>query len=81
MRRHRQHVDAERLDAHRDLAGRLHRIGVKQRATAVRDGRQLSDRLDGANFVIGVHHRHHRRVIGKGVAQCRGRHNSGLIDL
>ena len=42
VRRHRQHVDAERLDVHRDLASRLNGIGVKQRAAVVRDARASS---------------------------------------
>ena len=37
VRRQRQQIDAERADVDRDLADRLHRVGVHQRAALVRD--------------------------------------------
>ena len=37
VRRERQQVDAERAHVHRNLADRLHGVGVKQRAARVRD--------------------------------------------
>ena len=44
VRRERQQIDAERLDVDRDLAGRLHGVGVEQRAARLGDARQLARR-------------------------------------
>ena len=51
------------------LADRLHGIGVKQRAAAVGDARQLGHRLDRAELVVGVHHRHEGGVVGERLFQ------------
>ena len=59
-----QQIDAERRDVERQLAGRLHGVGVEQRAARVGDGGELGDRLDGADLVVGVHHRDQRGAIG-----------------
>ena len=67
--RDRQQVDAERAHVDRNLAGALHRVGVKQRAALVRDRGELRDRLDGADLVVGVHHRDERGVVGDRLAQ------------
>ncbi len=60
----REEVDAECRDVERQLAGRLHGVRVEQRAAGMGDGRQLGDRLDGPDLVVGVHHRHHRGAVG-----------------
>ena len=44
------------------FADRLHRVGVQQRAVLVRDGGELGDRLNRADLVVRVHHRHERGV-------------------
>jgi len=80
VRRHRQHVHAERLDVDRDLAGRLDRIRVKQRAPLVRGARQLCDRLNRPDFVVRVHHRDDRRVVRERLAQRRRRDDAALVD-
>ena len=51
-------------DAHRQLARRLHGVGVEQRAVAAGDGGQVGHRLDRAYLVIGVHDRYEGRAIG-----------------
>ena len=48
VRRQRQRVDAQRVDVDVELSGRLHRVGVKQRARFVRDARQRRDVVDVA---------------------------------
>jgi hypothetical protein len=49
------------------FAQRLHRIGVHLDATLARDLRDLHDRLDRADLVVGVHDRDQPRVIADGV--------------
>ena len=44
VRRQRRQIDRRRLDVERHLAGRLHRVGVQQRAMRVRNLRQLGQR-------------------------------------
>jgi len=58
----RQQVDAERIDVERDLAGRLGRVGMHQAAVGARQPGDLGDRLEGADLVVGVHHRDQCRV-------------------
>ena len=70
VRRQRQQIDAERLDVDRDLAHRLHGVGVHERAVLVCDRGQFRDRLDGADLVVRVHHRDQRRVLGHRLAQA-----------
>ena len=62
VRRDRQQIDAQRLHVDRNLAGGLHRVGVKQRTVRLGDRGELRDRLNRADLVVGVHHRHERRV-------------------
>ena len=65
VRRERQQIDAERPRVDRNLRHRLHGVGVEERAARVRERRQFGNRLDGADFVIGVHHRDERRLVGQ----------------
>jgi hypothetical protein len=51
--RDRQQIDAERAHVDRNLAGALHGVGMEQRAALVRERRDLRDRLNGADLVIG----------------------------
>ena len=80
VRRHRQQIDAELPDVHRYLARALHGIGVKQRPVSMGDGGELGDRLDRADLVVGVHHRHEGRVVGHGLAQPVGRHDPARVE-
>ena len=70
--RNRQQVDAERADAHRQLARGLHGVGVEQRPVAAGDGGQVGHRLDRAYLVIGVHDRYEGRAIGNQPTQGVG---------
>jgi hypothetical protein len=49
----RQHVDRGVGQIHRDLADRLHRVGVEKRTDLLRHDRQLLDREDGPRLVVG----------------------------
>ncbi len=80
MRRQRQQVDAERPDVHRDLAHRLHRVGVHQGPVLVGNRRERRDRLDGADFIVRVHHGDERCVAGYGVAEAIDRNNPCVVD-
>ncbi len=64
VRRERQQVSAEGAHVHGNLGDRLHGIGVEERATRVRDARQVGDRLHRADLVVGVHDRDERRLVG-----------------
>ncbi len=79
VRGDRQQIDAERADIDRQLAGGLHRIGMKQRAALVRHRGELGDWLHGADLVVGVHDRHERRVVGDRFAQAIHRHDAADI--
>ena len=48
--------------------------------SANRDPREFRDRLDRANLVVGVHHRHQRGLVGEGLAQDFRVDNPGLVD-
>ena len=76
----RQQVDAERRDVERQLAGRLHGVGVEQRAAGVGDGGELGDRLDGADLVVGVHHRDQRGAVGDGGREGGRIDDAGAVD-
>ena len=75
-----QQIDAERRDVDRQLAGGLHGVGVEQRAARVGDGGELGDRLDGADLVVGEHHRDQRGAIGDQGGQGVGRDDARAID-
>jgi hypothetical protein len=75
-----QQIHAERRDVERQLAGRLHGVRVEQRTARVGDRGELGDRLDGADFVVGEHHRHQRGAIGDHGGQGIWRHDAGSID-
>ena len=53
----RERVDAELVERERQPAGRLHGVGVDERARRVGDRGELGDRLHGADLVVGVLHR------------------------
>ena len=65
MRRERQQVGAERPDVDRNLRDRLHGVGVEERAAGVRQPREIGQGLHGSDLVVGVHHRHERRLVGQ----------------
>ena len=77
VRRDREQIDAERGHVDRQLAGRLHGVGVEQGAVPVRDVGQLRDRLHRADLVVGVHHGDERRVAGDGRLQSRRLDDAG----
>src|SRR5215471_8361937 len=53
--RKRQQIDAEIIDAGRNLADRLSGVGVEQDAVLVGNSGTLRNRLDRADLVVGVH--------------------------
>ena len=70
----RQQVDAERLDVERQLAHRLRGVCVDEHAALVRHGRDLGDRLNRADLVVGVHHAdEHRPGLDRPAHVVRGR--------
>ena len=79
MRGERQQVDAERAHVHRNLADRLHGVGVHQRSALVGDRRDRRDRLNRSDLVVRVHHRHDGGLVGDHVPEPLGRRDAGLI--
>ena len=67
MRRQGQRLHIQRGKFHRDLAQRLHRIGMHDRAGTFCPFAHRRNILDHAGFVVGEHHRHQDRFFG----QCR----------
>ena len=58
--RQREQIHAERTHVDRNLRRRLHGVGVHERAMLVRDRGNGGDRLNRADFVVGVHHGYDR---------------------
>ena len=56
----RQHVDFGRFQVDRNLADRLHRVGVEQRAGVMGHLGELRDREDRPGLVVGPHDRRDR---------------------
>jgi len=66
----RHHVDFQLLQVDLDLAGGLSRVDVEQDALRTKQLANGSDVVDGADFVVHMHHRHQNGVF----AQCRFDH-------
>src|SRR6185503_13260314 len=58
----RQEIDLERIDVDKDLSNRLCRIGVNDCTDCVCPLRDLTDRLNRADLVVGVDQRDERHV-------------------
>ncbi len=66
-----------------ELADRLDRVGVDRDAELVGDRRQLADRLDGPDLVVGPHHGRQRdapRVLLDGRPESLGRDPAQPVD-
>ena len=65
VRRRRQQVDAEPPGVDAEVRGRLHGVGVHQRARVARvdAAADLGDVVDRADLVVRVHHGDERRVV------------------
>src|SRR5262245_65052597 len=55
MAGNRQKIDAEVVDAGRDLADGLRRVGMEQGAVLMGNAGAVLDRLDGADLIVGMH--------------------------
>ena len=71
VRAERRQVDLQLVDVERNLADRLHRVGVEQDALLLRDRADLGDRLDDADLVVGGHDRDEDRLVGDRVRAAR----------
>ena len=69
VRAERQQIDLQVVDVDRDLADRLHGVGVEQDPLLLRDRADLGDRLQHADLVVGGHDRDEDRLVGDGGAQ------------
>ncbi len=58
----RQHINIIRFNVHGDMPYRLHRVGVKNHAARTAEPAYFGNRLNCANFVIGVHYGNQSRV-------------------
>ena len=75
-----QQIAADRLHIDRHLARRLHRIGMEVHIGFLRDGADLSHRLQCADLVVGHHHADELRIRPKGTAYVLGINHAGRID-
>ena len=82
VRREREQVDAQAVDVEVERAGRLHGVGVEGDARVVRldDARDLGDRLDGADLVVGVHDGDQGRVGAQGAREVVGVDEALAVD-
>ena len=69
VRREREQIHAQFIDIHRDFAGGLRGVGVQERPCAVRQARDLRDRLKHTNLVVRRHHAHEQRRSPQGAFQ------------
>ena len=72
-------VDLLGLHVDRNVADRLHRVGVEPDAPFAAELADLGDRQDGADLVIRVHDRHERRVGADGVRDLLRRDEAPLV--
>ena len=73
-------IDAERVDVERNFSGGLHGVGVKEDVVLRGDLADLFERLDGAEFVVGVHDGDERGLRADGIADGFGIDQAVLID-
>ena len=66
-----RHVHLQIVDVERNLADRLHGVGVEQDALLLRDRADLGDRLNHADLVVGGHDRDEDRLVGDGGRAAR----------
>ncbi len=65
----------------RQKRGRLHGVGMKFRPARVSDFGDLPDRLNRADFVVGVHHGNKCRCLRHRFGDGFGPHDSGFVRL
>ena len=63
VRGDRHDVDFQRVDVERNLARRLHRVGVEEDPLFLGDGADFGDRLDDADLVVRRHDRDEDRLV------------------
>ncbi len=71
----REQIDTEPVDVQVEEAGRLHGVGVDQGTAFPRQSRDLGDRLNGPDLVVGEHDADEKRIGADG-----GRHGCRLDD-
>ena len=69
VRAHRHQIDVVLYDVDRNLAHGLHPVGMEQDAFLMRDFADFADRLDHADFVVGIHERNQDRLVRDRIAQ------------
>ena len=77
--RRRQHVDAQLVHVDGLMAEGLHRVGVEDDARLVGGRRQLANRLDGADLVVGEHDGGQDGVRADGRLEVLNAHESVLV--
>ena len=77
--RRRQHVDAQLVHVDGLMAEGLHRVGVEGDARLVGGRRQLANRLDGADLVVGEHDGGQDGVRADGRLEVLNAHESVLV--
>ena len=85
MRRQREQIAPEGFDINRKTSGGLHCVGVKPETSTVfalfaHQPANLSDGLNGSDFVVGHHHAYQDRVRPQGGANIFRSNNAILIN-
>ena len=75
----RVEVHAQFVDVDGDAPGSLHAVAVHNGLCLVGDGRDLTDRLDGAEFIVGVHDADEHGVRTQCVPDIVGIHDPGRM--
>ncbi len=75
MPRNGQQIDTHLVDMRADLADTLCRVGMNKHVVVVADFGDVSNRLDDADFIVGVHHTDHQRFGTKRGFDVLGRDN------
>ena len=78
--RQREEINAERADVDGNLPDRLHGVGVEQGAVLVRERREVRDRLNRADFVVGVHDRDDGGICRSGAPEPLRTDDAGRVD-
>src|ERR1700687_974494 len=81
VRGHREEVDAQLIDAHRDLSRRLYGVSVEVGVTVLaRHGDEFADWFDGPDLIVRMHDAHQDGVRSQRLAQCTWIDQSEAVD-
>jgi hypothetical protein len=77
---YRQKIDTQFVSVSRNLADRLGRVSVEQDAVLAGNSGTSLDRLDCADFIVGMHNAYENRLGGDRCAKVVGVNPAGTVD-